>query len=191
MLDIRININDNNSHIMFLFGNEGLKSSVPERIIVPCVISFEEIENIIDFILEDHEAIKSISIIDREIDLKFAINWRNESIKGIYCSDIGLNFKFDSIALERQYLYLLFQRYYTYLEKTPSFIAMKDEYINSMKQSYFETLGRDELISLLNGMNDNELKGLLSGLDNDVFIKYVMNTKHQPKKRKLLLETED
>ena len=79
---------------MFMFGNSSFKSSVPERVTTSYIISFEKIVDIIDFILVDHEVIKDINLYGKQIDLKFAINWTDKSIKGINCSDIGLNFDF-------------------------------------------------------------------------------------------------
>ena len=64
---------------------------------------------------------------------------------------------------------------------------MKNEYIDSMKHSYFDTLDKTGLISLLNGMCENDLKELLYNLDNDLFIKYVMHDGEQQKVRVLSL----
>lgn len=187
-LDIELNICNNESQIMFMFGNSSFKSSVPERATISYIISFEEIADIIDFILEDHEAIKGINLYGKKIDLKFAVNWTNNSIKGINCSDIGLNLNFENMEVKKQYLYLLFQRYYTYLEQVPSFKTMKNEYIDNMKHSYFDALDKTGLITLLNGMCEIELKELLYNLDNDIFIKYVMDDVEKPKVRILSLE---
>lgn len=187
-LDIELNICNNKSQIMFIFGNYNFKTSIPERATISYIISFEEIVDIIDFILEDHEAIKGINLYDKKIDLKFAVNWTGNSIKGINCSDIGLNLNFENMDLKKHYLYLLFQRYYTYLEQVPTFKTMRNEYIDSMKHSYFDALDKTGLITLLNGMSEKELKKLLHNLDNDIFIKYVMDNGEQPKVRILSLE---
>ena len=187
-LDIIIKIDSNESQLMFLFGNSTFKSSVPERVTTSYIISFEEIGDIIDFILEDHEVIKDINIYGKELDLKFAINWSDKSVKGINCADIGLNLTFENMELEKQYLYLLFQRYYNHLEQTPSFKSMKNKYIDSMKHSYFDTLDKTGLVALLNRMSENDLKELLHNLDNDIFIKFVMNDVEQPKVRVLSLK---
>ena len=107
------------------------------------------------------------------------------------CGDIGLNFKFNNnIELEKQYLYLLFQKYYTFLEKTPSFKRIKNEYINGVKQSYINALDKSQLISLLSAMNENELKELSHNLDNDTFIKYTAESQPQTKVQKLFLEND-
>ena len=187
-LDIEFNICNNESQIMFMFGNGNFKTSILERASTSYIISFEEICDVIDFLLEDHEVIKDISFHNSELDLKFAINWTDKSVKGINCSDIGLNLNFENMEVKKQYLYLLFQRYYTHLEKVPSFKIMKNKYIDSMKQSYFDALDKTQLITLLNGMCENELKELLHHLDNDIFIKHVMDDGEQPKVRVLSLE---
>ena len=137
-LDIILNICNNETQIMFMFGNNSFKGSVPERATVSYIIDFEEISEIIDFLLEDHEFIKDINFSNLKLDLKFAINWTDKSVKGINCSDIGLNLNFDTLELKKNYLYFIFQRYYTQLEQSPTFKTMKKEYIDSMKLSYFD-----------------------------------------------------
>ena len=171
-LDIKINIDNNESQIIFMFGNCNFKESIKERATTSYAITFEEIKEIINFILDDHEVIKNISFDNQEIDLKFAINWTNKSVKGINCNDIELNLNFENMDIKKQYLYLIFQKYYSYLEHTASFKLLKNEYINSVKHSYFDTLDKNELISLLNGMSEIALKELLCNLDNELFIKY-------------------
>lgn len=187
-IDIEVNIRDNQTQVMFLFGNHSFKQGIPEQIIIPYIIEFDEISEIIDFILGDHEYIQNINLYNNSIGLNFAINWTDESTKGISCGNIGLNLKFNNIELEKQYLYLLFQKYYAFLEKTPSFKRIKNEYINSVKQSYINTLDKSQLISLLSAMNENELKELLHNLDNDTFIKYTVENEPQTKVKKIFLE---
>ena len=93
-LNIELNICNNESQIMFMFGNYNFKTTIPERATVYYVISSEEIFDIIDFLLEDHEVIKDINLYNKKIDLKFSINWTDKSIIGINCDDIGLNLNF-------------------------------------------------------------------------------------------------
>ena len=190
-IDIEVNIRDNQTQVMFLFGNNSFKQSIPEQIIIPYIIEFDEISEIIDFILKDHEYIQNINLYNNSIGLSFAINWTDKSIKGISCGNIGLNLKFNNNELEKQYLYLLFQKYYAFLEKTSSFKKIRNEYINSVKQSYINTLDKSQLISLLSVMNENELKELLHNLDNDTFIKYTTESQPQTKVKKLFLEKDN
>jgi len=186
-IDIEISIDNNQSQVRFLFGNNNFKQSIQERAIIKEVIEFEKIGNIIDFILQDHEIIKDINIYKNRVNLKFDINWTNKSIKGINCGDIELSLIFNNAELEKQYLYLLFQKYYIYLEQAPSFKIIKNKYFDSIKQSYFNALDKTQLLSLLKQMNENELKGLLYSLDNDTFIKYTTEREQRPQIKKLTL----
>lgn len=186
--DIEVNISDNQTQVMFMFGNKNFKQSIPEQVIIPQVTEFTEISKIIDFILKDHEFVKNISLYNNSIGLDFAINWSDESIKGINCGDIGLYLKFNTnVELVKQYLYLLFQKYYSIFEHTPAFKKIRNEYINSVKQVYLNNLNKSQIISLLNAMNENELKELLYNLDNDTFIKYTTEIQPQTKVKKLFL----
>ena len=188
-IDIDINFYDNETLIMFLIGNSNFKQSINERLIISSVAEFEKVSQIIDFILPDHEFIKNINLCNDTIDLKFAINWTDKSIKGINCGDIGLNLKFNNnIELKKQYLYMLFQKYYYKLEQTPSFKRIKHQYINSIKQVYLNELDKTQLITLLNDMHESELKELLYNLDDDTFIKYTTENQSQTKVKKLFLE---
>ena len=56
---------------MFMFGNCKFKRSIPERVTTSYIISFEEICDVIDCLLEDHEVIRDINFDSRKIDLKF------------------------------------------------------------------------------------------------------------------------
>ena len=91
-------------------------------------------------------------------------------------------------TLEKEYLNLLFQRYYNHLEQVPSFKSMKNKYIDDMKHSYFDVLDKTGLITLLNRMSENDLKEVLYNLDNDIFIKYAMVDGEQPKVKVLSLK---
>ena len=178
--DIIINI-DKESHIMFLIGNQACKTSIDEQGYVSYIISFEEISEIIDFILNDHEVIKNIDInnIDNGIDLVFGIDWNEDNIFGIYCGDIGLKLRFKDSNLRRKYLYLLVEEYRTYLENTPSYNSYKNEYINKFKELFLKSSNKEDLINLISKMNEEEIKKLLSNLDNDLFIKYVKDNKEK------------
>lgn len=55
-----------------------------------------------------------------------------------------------------------------------------------MKHFYFGTLDKTGMMSLLNGMCENDLKELLYNLDNNLFIKYVMHDEEQQQKVRAL-----
>ena len=171
-IDIEIRIDNNQSQVIFLFGNGNFKQSIPEQVLIERSVKFDEIGSIIDFILKDHEVIGDINIYNNIVNLKFAINWTDKSIKDINCVDIELNLIFNNTKLGIQYLKLLFQKYYSYLVHIPSFKETKDGYINRVKQTYFNDLDKTQILYLLTQMSENELKELLYHMDNDTFIKY-------------------
>lgn len=185
-IDINIKIYETETLIMFLVGNHNHKQSIPQQIIIPGIVEFKEVSEIIDLILLDHEVIRNLNLYKDSIDIKFAINWTDKSFSGIDCGDISLNFEFNNIELKKQYLYLLFQRYYFILEHVPSFKTKKEEYIHIVKQAYFNSLDKSQLLSLLNTMNENELKDILMNLDNETFIKYIAQNKSQIKVKKMI-----
>ena len=179
--DINIDIKNEETQIMFLFGNNNFKQSIDEKVEISRIITFNEIKDIIDYILSDHEIIKELHIYNNELNLNFAINWTDENLKGINCGDITIQIKFNDSNLEKNYLYLLFKTYYSYLIKVPAFKKMRDNYIYKEKESYFENLNKNELINFLNMLNENELRKLLLDLNNDTFIKYYDNDKEKSK----------
>lgn len=187
-LDIKFIISNKESQIFFHFGESSFKRTTPERATTTYLISFDEISEVIDFIISDHEVIHKINIFDRGFELGFAINWSEENIKGIDCGDIGLSFSFESKELQKEYLYFLFKKYYTNLEKTEAFKIIKNEYLNNIKHYLLDSLDKEELLLVLNGMSEKELKDLLYGLDNDTFSKYFASTNQKTIVKNKLLE---
>ena len=185
-LDILINIDDNKTIIRFLFGNSTYKTSAKECELINRTIELSEIEKIIDFVIEDHEIIKGIDIQNNKLDLIFDINWNNENVRGIYCGDIKLNLTFSNVEMEREYLYFIFQKYYSYLEQSPSFKRMKDKYIDISKKAYLDSLNKQQILSFLSKMSEVDLKDLLHSIDNDLFIKYTTEDNKQDTKKLLL-----
>ncbi len=179
--DINIDIKNEETQIMFLFGNNNFKQSIDEKVEISGIITFNEIKDIIDYILSDHEIVKELYIYNNKLNLNFAINWTDENLKGINCSDITIQIKFNDSNLEKDYLYLLFKTYYNYLIKVPAFKKIRDNYIYKEKESYFEKLNKNELINFLNMLNEDELRKLLLDLNNDTFIKYYDNDKEKSK----------
>lgn len=179
--DINIDIKNEETQIMFLFGNNNFKQSIDEKVEISRIITFNEIKDIIDYILSDHEIVKELYIYNNELNLNFAINWTDENLKGINCGDIAIQIRFNDSNLEKDYLYLLFKTYYSYLIKVPAFQKVRDNYIYKEKEFYFENLNKNELINFLNMLNEDELRKLLLDLNNDTFIKYYDNDKEKSK----------
>ena len=179
-IEINLNINNNETAISFVLGDSFSKRNVPDKAIARYILSFKDISEIIDFILDDHEVINDIFICDKMFDLKFGINWTEESIKGINCGDIILRLYFEDQELENQYLYLLFQRYSSILEENPSFKIIKNGFIKMMKQLINNSLSTPELISVFAEMSEEEIKKIVYGLDEDLFKEHFVKNRHLP-----------
>ena len=185
-MGINLRIHDERSQLIFMYGDSTFKSGVPERNLFEYIISFEEICDIIDTILEDHTHISGISIYSDIIELKFGISWCDETLKGIACGEIELRIEFKNIELKKEYLPKLVKKYYDKIKETHSFIFAKEEYIKDMQKTYFDDLDKAQLIELLNEMDEDELKKLLKCLDFDTFRRHIVNEESEETKNKLL-----
>ena len=183
-MDIEIDIKDDSTYIQFMYGNEHLKKSVPEDVKMPKPIDFNEIFKMMDFVFSDHFVIYEFLNNESETKLEFVINWCNEALKGLTCNAINLNIRFANKNYENNFLMNLFQKYDKKLELSKNYLCMKSEFITNNKRNYFDFLNREEILTFLNGMDENELKDLLYNLDNNVYLKYVeAEEKNKPAKR--------
>lgn len=188
--DIQMIFDKEESFICFLFGTSSFKSGIIEQLKINKYIDFNELSNLLNFILADHEFIKSINIDKNSLNMIFSINWTNESIKGISCGDITLNMNFkNNLDLMKQYIIYIFETYSDYLEKTPSFISMKNKYLNSVKEKYLDSLSKDELLAILHNLEESQLRELTYNLDNDIFLNLVKNEQQNNSTKTLLLKT--
>ena len=55
-----------------------------------------------------------------------------------------------------------------------------------MNHFYFDNLDKNEIISFLNRMKENDLKELLYNINNDMFMKYIVD--EEKSKEKILLK---
>ncbi len=83
-IDIEVNIRDNQTQVMFLFGNNSFKQSIPEQIIIPYIIEFDEISEIIENCYTMNENTKEClqcnrNYFNNKIENKF--NLKNLKIK--------------------------------------------------------------------------------------------------------------
>lgn len=162
------------TQIMFCVGTHSYKHSVPESIFYDYLLDFYEAKKIIDYILNDHDFISNIYINNNKFNLVFKINWSNDALSGIYCRDIEVNFEFyNKNKLRNMYIKKFIMTYMEKLKDTPSFIEMKNEYLNANKITYFDYINKKDMLDLLQNMSEEELRSLLKKIDNDIFIKYV------------------
>lgn len=169
------------THVSFTRGNSSFSIAVAEPIEASHIIELEEVEELMDFILEDHESISfnNSNNIEKNnnINFKFDINWSNESSKGINCSTINLNLSFfENNELRKKYLYFLNEKYLD-----SKYDKCKYDYIDSVKDSYINNLNKSELMNIFDKMSEEELKELLRYVSDDKFMEY---TSEEPKIKK-------
>ncbi len=176
-LEIMIAFINNETRISFMFGSHSFKHSLIERANVNKYINDIQIINLIDFILSDHESISFINFDDiNDFSMGFAINWHEKSLHGIECGDITLRINFNNNSeLAKSYILTILNRYDKILEHTSSFQRMKAKYISSLKQSYFSSIDKDNLQDFISYLSENEdeLRELLTHVNDDSFINYL------------------
>lgn len=181
--DIHFSFGKNFTQVDFVYGNYRSKSSVPEELSVNRVVELKEIEKLIDFIKDDHDAMY-YDKHDRNMKsagFKFDIRWGGEgSIKGIKCGTIGIILHFrDNPELEKKYLYFLDKKYFN-----SSDVSSVKSYTDEVIKSYIDSLDKDGLMSLLNRMSEKDLKELLT-YSNKQIAEYV---KSEPKVKQYFIE---
>lgn len=158
--DIHFSFGKDFTQVDFVYGNHRAKSGVPEEIVENRVVELSEIEELMDFIKKDHDAIY-YDKHDRNMkkaEFKFDIRWGGEeSTKGINCTTMGvvLNFR-GNPDLEKKYLYFLDKKYFN-----SSDLAVVRDYTEEVLKSYIDSLDKDGLMYLLNRMSEEDIKSLL------------------------------
>lgn len=163
--DVEIHLGPTKSNIYFLFGNHSAKGMIEERIENIENVSVEEIEELIDFIKNDHEAmIYKRDKHENKAEFKFNINWREEARKGINCQKMGLKlFYGGNMELGRKYAYLLNKKYCN-----SSDLATKWDYIDSVIKDYIAGASKEEIIELFRSMPEEKLKEILSANSREI-----------------------
>ena len=179
VVEAQITVAEDESCIIFLNGTVNDLSATDDFVKTEKSIAFDEIKNVIDFLLEDHRYISDIDLFgpfdcENTITLKFPINWTEKSIKrGINCRIILLNLIFDDERLMKQYISMLFKQYNEELSKTPTIKRINGNCIGSEKYYWIQQASKPEILELLSKLSDEELKRLMRELDNDTFTKYI------------------
>ena len=179
VVETQITVAEDASYIAILNGTVNDLSATDDCVKTEKSIAFEEIKNVIDFLLEDHRYISDIDLFgpfecENTIRLKFPINWTEESIKkGINCRIILLSLVFDNENLMNQYKSMLFQQYDEELMKTPT-VKRKNGHCKGSKKYYWtQQASKPEILELLSRLSEEELRGLIRELGNDTFTKYI------------------
>lgn len=179
---IDIWFNKNSTYLYFLFGKKNAKNQVPEEIEIDHIMTIEEIEELVNFIQEDHKhlVVNRRDVNNNSTKFKFAIDWAsNGSFKGIKCNmmELILNFR-DNPELEKKYLYVLNEEVFGSKDTSSRW-----DYFGSVMSEYIDSADKATLIELLNKLNSEELKQLMKSNIKQLF----EVAKEEPKVKELLM----
>lgn len=155
--DIHIYLGKDLTLVDFVYGTHRAKCGVNEEIIEKRVVELSEIEELIDYIKNDHKAM-CYDKHDRNTnraEFKFNINWGGEeSIKGINCSTIGiiLNYR-DNPELGKEYLYFINEKYFNSND-----LWTKWDFENSVINRYKENdYTKEKMMMIFNELDEDTL----------------------------------
>ena len=156
---IHIFFGKDETNIAFALNNSETKRGLEEYIEVSHVVEMEEIEELIDFLKEDHGTIgfNHYDRIRNTAKYKFNINQDTDSISGINCETIELALHFrDNLEIEKKYLYFINKKYFN-----SSDIFIDRAYTNEVIKSYVDSLDKDGMMYVINRMSEEDIKKLL------------------------------
>ena len=159
----------------FLDGTYYSKNYINESFIIEGFLCKETLINLMNFILSDHEIIKSFTYDNQKICFTFTVNCTENNLKGINCGDILLNLDFSFLDLNREetadkYLYCIIDNFYEYIKNTNQFKKDYDEFINEIKTDIIEALDKEELIQFMNLLNEQEMRNVLYKISDNRFV---------------------
>ncbi len=188
-LEIQMDFQNEQTQIFFLLGNSNFKQSSMDYLRMDSYLPKEEIKNIMDYLLGDHEVIKSFDEKKQHLLIVLSINWREETIQGMECGDIHLNLNFhDREDLKREYMLFLIQQYWKKLEHLPSFQKVKLDYLERIKKDYFSWMDKEEMLSHLANMTEEELRQLLQEMNLELFQKMSLRGEESSSSKQYQLE---
>ena len=178
--DIHFCFGEDCTSVLFVYGTHRAKSGVSEYLYAKRIVELEEIEELIDFIKEDHKAMvyDKHDTNNKSAEFKFDITWGGEeNNKGINCGTIGiiLNFR-GNPDLEKKYLYFLNEKYFESKD-----LWSKWEFTDSVFTAYVDSLEKEGLIKLLSDVDTESLRKIMKKNMRDIF----ESTKDNPKIKEL------
>lgn len=174
-MDINIRLNpNNNTDLIFLFGNSSYKSNITEHTSLNSIIDVSEMFKVMDFLLSDHRVISSMNYLKEQnvLYFTFGINWCEEALKGINCGDIKLEIEFyNHLDLAKEWIIKIFDRYPKELETSSTYRQIKYDFFERFKQNEIDFMDRNQMIDMINTLSDEEIRKLLMTLDYHKFMK--------------------
>lgn len=161
------------TNIMFLDGTDNYSSSVPERIEINNLININTINEIIRFLISDHDIIRSINKSETEIRLQFVVNLCNDNLKGISCSTIGLSLNFYRYANHEEIINMYFKsivkEFINQLTHTEWYKEEYKKYCIKTKAQIINSFNEEDLQTIFGLLTNEDRCNLLFNMPDDRF----------------------
>lgn len=185
---------DTKTQIMFLDGTESCKHEIPTTYVVDAKISMQTIGKLISFLLTEFPYMRSLHESPNGFGINFNIGLEHEEQEGISLSAIDINFDThprlysEFRELFRDYLEYIINSFYGYVSRTPEFKNAYNRYSDKIKRETIDSLSYIELQNLLRLIDENRLRELLLGMNNDDFFELCnsFQKSNETTKRKIL-----
>lgn len=163
-----------NSCISFMDGHEFARSSILDYLELNDIFSLQVVYNLINYILSDHEIVRSFYKTNSDIRFEFNVNICNDNMHGIDCHTIGLIINFRGDKDMSSYLKCFFNNIVvTFFDKIKDTEYMKKqigEYISEIKNKYLELHNKEEILELLSKLSYSDLKFVIRDMEDNMFM---------------------
>ena len=167
--------NKDKTYMNFMYGNNYRISSVPEDLEIDGIVSDNIVFSFINKLLLDHEVIRNFDVSDTGIKLDFAINYREDNLKGINCENISVEFDFyhynypNKELLMENYINKFALNYLDKLKNTTYFSNKIERYFSHIKEEFIDSLDYNSLRKFICLMSDGELKDIIRNMSDNRF----------------------
>lgn len=182
--DISLNMYDCDgkkySTICFIDGFEYARNSIYESIVLNGTFSIRLVNELISYILTDHDVIGEFWKNSETIDMKFRVNLNQDNLKGISCRTIGLSINFYGMASMSAYLDLYFKDivsvFFDKLKDTPFMQRELEDYVTKIKEQFLDETSKEVILELLSKLSIEDLKRIIEDMDMSTFM-HIMQSK--------------
>lgn len=162
------------SIVSFLDGTENARMGIVDSVKLNERFSINLVNNLIFYILTDHEIISEFYKTSNSIEMKFRVDLKNENMKGISCRTIGLSLHFYGDADMESYKELYFKDIITiFFEKLKDTQYMKNEfnnYVSNVKKELLSKSSKEDILEFLSKLSVEELEKIIEAMDPYFFM---------------------
>ena len=159
--------------ILFLDGTDNYKSSIQERIKINNLININTINEVIRFLISDHDIIRSINKSETEIKLQFVVNLCDDNLKGISCSTIELSLDFYGYdnyeEIINMYFKSIIKEFFNQLTHTEWYKEEYKKYFIKTKAQIINSLNEEDLQTIFGLLTNEDKCNILFNIPDDRF----------------------